>query len=60
MNQVKKMGRPPKPNKEVLANFTIKVPVAKRDQLNKWLNERGLKLTPWFKMIVKKETGIEL
>ena len=34
---------------------TIKVPVAKRDQLNKWLNERGLKLTPWFKMIVKKE-----
>ncbi len=59
-SNIKKLGRPVKENKEDVVTISIKVPPKKRAELMVWLEERGYKLSPWVRMVVKKETGIDL
>lgn len=56
----KRVGRPIKKDKQPLATMTIKIPVDSRNKLISWLDSKGLVFTKWLRVIIKKETGIDL
>ncbi len=59
-SHTKKPGRPIKKDKQPLATMTIKIPVDSRNNLISWLDSKGLVFTKWLRVIIKKETGIDL